>query len=835
MFVSMCTIIPGRCQGTRECLDELSELWAEHDCYKTGISKEEAIAAARSLICPPSIIIDSGGGIHCRWLFKETINVRLGEISADDEDDIIVTLKGLCAILAGDPKVCDLARVMRLPGTHNTKLGQMRPVTVLAQFSNWRRYDLAELQDMLDQQRPLLHPVEQPEGKEKREAADAAAKDAYTSFAERLGWKPPIDVEARLAAMTYHADDDRAIHLTQLAVSSSMVSRGHSDEEITELLMEATRAAAGHYGESWNWRREERSIRRMIADWREKIKERDQKAQKQAEAEFEKAQRRTEATEGNQSERPVIKIVGGTLPLIVDEVEQILIQLDDELYQRGDFIVRPAPEMVAISHCRQTLAMRLLRVSVPYLIEQLTRYINFQKYDARSKKWLSVNCPTEVATTYLARVGKWNLRPIAGIVEAPTLRPDGSIFEEPGYDAETGLLYQPAMDFSPIPQEPTKEQARAALNVLIDLLEEFPFVADPVEVIKEAGNETEVKVETVEDGSASSSRSVALSTILTAMIRRSISHAPLHAADAPVASSGKSLLVDLASLIATGHEAPVITQGKSEEEMEKRLGSMLLAGDTLISFDNCETPIGGELLCQALTQETIKVRILGRSETPTVPSGSMLCATGNNLNITGDMVRRAIETTLDPGVERPEHRKFKKDPIAMIKADRDLYVSAALTVLRAYIVAGSPDVGTTPLASFGEWSRWVRNALVWLGEPDPCISMEKTRAEDPEIQTHLNVMNEWLSSSFGNTQDVTVRTIIEYATEREGGTLIPTFTHPGFREALLIVAGEGGNISSGRLGKWLSKKKGRVINNQRIVQAGARGHAVRWRVEFVNE
>jgi putative DNA primase/helicase len=131
----------------------------------------------------------------------------------------------------------------------------------------------------------------------------------------------------------------------------------------------------------------------------------------------------------------------------------------------------------------------------------------------------------------------------------------------------------------------------------------------------------------------------------------------------------------------------------------------------------------------------------------------------------------------------------------------------------------------------------VRNALVWLGEPDPNITMEKTRAEDPEIQTYLDVMNEWLDV-IGNTADVTVKTVIDYATEREdSGTppFTPTFTHPGFREALLIVASEGGNISSRRLGKWLAKKKGRVINNQRIVQAGARGHAVRWRVEFVNE
>ena len=129
--------------------------------------------------------------------------------------------------------------------------------------------------------------------------------------------------------------------------------------------------------------------------------------------------------------------------------------------------------------------------------------------------------------------------------------------------------------------------------------------------------------------------------------------------------SGKSKLVDIASMIATGHEAPVISQGRTEEEMEKRLGAALIAGDTLISFDNCEQPLGGELLCQALTQPVLKIRILGKSVIVAVPTNAMFAATGNNLIIAGDMVRRTIVGTLDPRVERPETRTFKSDdPIA---------------------------------------------------------------------------------------------------------------------------------------------------------------------------
>ena len=102
--------------------------------------------------------------------------------------------------------------------------------------------------------------------------------------------------------------------------------------------------------------------------------------------------------------------------------------------------------------------------------------------------------------------------------------------------------------------------------------------------------------------------------------------------------------------------------GKSEEEFEKRLGAALLAGDPLISFDNCERPLGGELLCQCLTQRRVKVRILGKSEQPALPCDATFCATGNNLVLAGDVTRRAIVARLDPKVERPEEREFAETP-----------------------------------------------------------------------------------------------------------------------------------------------------------------------------
>ena len=62
--------------------------------------------------------------------------------------------------------------------------------------------------------------------------------------------------------------------------------------------------------------------------------------------------------------------------------------------------------------------------------------------------------------------------------------------------------------FPPIPENPTREDARAALDLLGDLLEEFPFT-------NEASN------------------AVALSGFLTAVSRRAIDFAFMHAITAP--------------------------------------------------------------------------------------------------------------------------------------------------------------------------------------------------------------------------------------------------------------------------------------------------------------
>jgi P4 family phage/plasmid primase-like protien len=67
--------------------------------------------------------------------------------------------------------------------------------------------------------------------------------------------------------MSFGGSGESAIHTTQLAVSASLLSKGHEVGEVVGLLLDATRAAAGDYGVRWNWRREEKSLRLMCEAW----------------------------------------------------------------------------------------------------------------------------------------------------------------------------------------------------------------------------------------------------------------------------------------------------------------------------------------------------------------------------------------------------------------------------------------------------------------------------------------------------------------------------------------------------------------------------------------
>lgn len=294
MFFGVCTRLRGRPTGSRADLAECPALWTEVDTRKLGLVKDAVRQALTTLPFPPSVIIDSGGGLHFYWLLTEAIDVQAqAPDAAETEQSIVAVLKQLAGICAGDTAVCDLARIMRLPGTHNTKPAVMEAnggvpflVTVLA--ADWtRRYEFDDLVEWLDWQRPV---VARPEtviaaGKTGAGVRTGEVEDPYAAAARALGFKPPIDVETALEEMTYLADGDRGVHQTQLKVSAALVAQGAGDEEIVALLLAATHRAVGSDGSMWNWVREEKAIRQMIASARKKFDKPETKPERRPEPE----------------------------------------------------------------------------------------------------------------------------------------------------------------------------------------------------------------------------------------------------------------------------------------------------------------------------------------------------------------------------------------------------------------------------------------------------------------------------------------------------------------------------------------------------------------------
>jgi hypothetical protein len=505
----------------------------------------------------------------------------------------------------------------------------------------------------------------------------------------------------------------------------------------------------------------------------------------------------------DEKNRPLIVCEGGKLPEIVDAAEKALLKdRGQQLYQRESLMVRMVRSsnvQLADGIRRPVGALTLMLVEPAYLVERFTRAASFQKFDSRLGDYKIIDCPERVANTYLARKGFWNVPVLRGVVEAPTLRPDGTSLQAAGYDPGTGLYFDPGMtQFRQVPEHPTLDDARAALADLLRLLIGFPFVA-PCD------------------------RAAALAAILTGLIRRSLRTAPMFGFRAPTMGTGKSLLADIVAMFATGRTVPAMPQGKDEDEFRKRMLALLIEGDPVCCIDNIERPLSSSALCSVLTQETWKDRVLGKTGMATVPTCTTMLATGNNLVFVGDLTTRVVVSDLDAGMERPEERTFNVNLYEYVPVHRDELVPAALTILRGYHVAGRPGQRLTPFGRFESWSDWVRSALVWVGESDPCEGRKRIEAADPVRRDIQAVFSSWWTR-FKDEQ----KTVSDLVRAVEGG---PQDGDDPLRDSLRAIGtGRGGTLDPRRIGHWLQSHDHRVESGVRLERVGERQGVALWRL-----
>jgi len=440
------------------------------------------------------------------------------------------------------------------------------------------------------------------------------------------------------------------------------------------------------------------------------------------------------------AERPTVKIKPSLMHKSMARVQDILARerrklkggIHDPIFQRQGYMVRLSrnlldPDAPPLKEYERA-ALHVIQIESPWLARRLDRTMQFLgKQKDPDEPPPPINVPAVMISSLMADATNWNKQafPILhATIEAPTLRLDGTILDQPGYDVETGLHYDPAdVKFPAVPKSPTHEQGKAACAAVEDVLQDFPF-ADDV------------------------SKAVAMALLFTAPVRRTLDIAPGFGIDADDAEAGKTTLAKVAGAIMTGRDVAVKALPTKEEEREKTIGADLYASSAVLLFDNIDDVIEGKSLDMVLTSPSFEFRLLGESRIIHVPTCALTIFTANKITVAGNLTTRVLVSRLVP--DRPlAQRKFAyRNLVAHVIEHRPELVAAILTALRAYIVHGQADVVAAKIAAddddrFHQWSDLIRGALVWYGYADPQRGGDTLREADPIKECQREAIRQW--------------------------------------------------------------------------------------------
>ena len=411
------------------------------------------------------------------------------------------------------------------------------------------------------------------------------------------------------------------------------------------------------------------------------------------------------------AELPVIVVTPERVKEINDQAVRSLKGVDN-LYERADRLVRVIQDGAATrlgpkrAIVRFGNAPRVCPLSYATLHEEMAAAACWAK--PRGKK-LVATYPPKWAVSGVRDRAQWDgIRRLIGIACAPTMRPDGSVITLPGYDRDTGIIYCPSADYPPLQKRPTYEDARRACDDIMGLVSEFP----------------------VEDNC---NLATWLAAVLTVLARPAIDGpCPLLLFDAPTPGTGKTMLAELVGLITNGRETSVTELSDDNEEVRKAIVAILLAGDSVINFDNVTGAFGCKSLDAALTGTTYHGRILGRSQmTSEMRINTVFLASGNNVTLRGDTPRRVVPCRLVATCERPEERSGFKIPNLKehVRQRHPELAIKALTILHEFNLAGRPQAGLPVYGSFEAWSDLIRQAVYRVFQHDPLTARGYLRTE----------------------------------------------------------------------------------------------------------
>ena len=421
------------------------------------------------------------------------------------------------------------------------------------------------------------------------------------------------------------------------------------------------------------------------------------------------------------------------------------------------------------------------------------------------RKTIDANVPTRPPDYVVADMMAFKEFPLPillGIANAPMFTSQGVLNITPGYQSDTHyyLDLKDGMSIPEVPDKPDKAAVSKAKSLLLDeLLIDFPFATE-------------------------SDLTNTVSAMMLGFVRPMIKGpTPLHLIESPTPGTGKGLLVDMITMPAAGQGPNVMTEGRDEDEMRKRITAKLLQAPSAVLIDNVRYRLDSAALSAALTSDVWEDRVLGYSHTAAIPVTCTWLATANNPHLSVELARRTVSIRLDAVEEKPWKREgFRHKHLRRWALEnRGELIWALLTLVQAWIASGKP-LGKEPLGSYEAYAE-VMGGILEVADISGFLGTQDRGYEEAEQE--LGPWAEFCEIWWQDCRDKEVKT--DY--------LFNLVSHHKLFQDLW--GGKDEHAARTAFGKAMANMRDRVIGRLRIRRTGtdSRTKALVYRLELIGE
>ena len=427
--------------------------------------------------------------------------------------------------------------------------------------------------------------------------------------------------------------------------------------------------------------------------------------------------------EGDPCLRPLpgVLCVQGTDELLVDVALRHLSRCEG-WYRRASRIVCVGQD----DHDKPSI----IPVSASRFAARLSSVVRWQKINSEGET-KEISCPGPIAAAAYTN-GDWPALPaLVSVSDVPVFRPDGSLWQTPGYDAITRTYYVPGIKLEPIPDNIDAALANDCLSEVVDVLCDMFFERDEM-------------------------RYVPAAAIMGLISQQAAWPSPAFVFSASQPGTGKGTILQVINEIALGRAMvpfhfPLARpddkrESDREEEQEKRLAQAAASGTRVLNLDNIPNGswFGGPIFDRVVVAEdSVQLRQLGRNDGMIeFPWRCTFLVSGNHIHVLNDSRRRCFECVLVATCANPSMRplsgfKYPDLRFGYCLKNRARLLWCCFVVLAHHAQKGGKATHERPdLANFERFQRFVCDAIVRAGGMDPssCIlTSEDTLTGDDQL------------------------------------------------------------------------------------------------------